>query len=87
MILLGTVLNAAAEEFLYRHTAIRALTDAMGVAGAVALTSVVFGLAHLTGNPGGWTGVLFYHCVRPDLRPRDGAYARIWLEPAHPRLW
>ncbi|GAA1666507.1 hypothetical protein GCM10009765_14970 [Fodinicola feengrottensis] len=59
VILLGTVLNAAAEEFLYRHTAIRALTDAMGVAGAVALTSVVFGLAHLTGNPGGWTGVLF----------------------------
>lgn len=58
--------NAAAEEFLYRHAAVAALRDVMTVPAAIALTSVVFGLAHLTGNPGGLTGVLYtgiFGCV------------------------
>ncbi|WP_163510961.1 CPBP family intramembrane glutamic endopeptidase [Fodinicola acaciae] len=56
---LAAFVNAASEEFLYRHTAIRALRDTMSVPAAVVLTSLVFGLGHLTGNPGGWLGVTY----------------------------
>jgi membrane protease YdiL (CAAX protease family) len=59
LFLLAAVINAASEEFLYRHTAMRAVTDVMGLRPAVVLTSLVFGLAHLTGNPGGWVGVVY----------------------------
>jgi membrane protease YdiL (CAAX protease family) len=59
VIALGALVNASAEEFLYRHAAIRALRESMGVTPAVLLTSAMFGLAHLTGNPGGLSGVLY----------------------------
>jgi membrane protease YdiL (CAAX protease family) len=55
----AAVINAASEEFLYRHTAIRAVTDVLSVPGAVVLSSLVFGLSHLSGNPGGWIGVAY----------------------------
>lgn len=59
LFVLAAVVNAASEEFLYRHTAIRAAKDVLSVPSAVVLTSLVFGLAHLTGNPGGWLGVTY----------------------------
>jgi membrane protease YdiL (CAAX protease family) len=57
--LAGPLVNAAAEEFLYRHATLAALDRVVSVRAAVALSSVLFGLGHLTGNPGGWTGVLY----------------------------
>jgi membrane protease YdiL (CAAX protease family) len=59
VILAGPLVNAAAEEFLYRHAALAALDRTMPVMPAVALSSVLFGLGHLTGNPGGWSGVAY----------------------------
>ncbi|GAA4219603.1 CPBP family glutamic-type intramembrane protease [Actinocatenispora rupis] len=57
MFLLGALVNAAAEEFLYRHATAAALRGVTATVPAVLLGSVVFGLGHLTGNPGGVVGV------------------------------
>ncbi|WP_168200795.1 CPBP family intramembrane glutamic endopeptidase [Allokutzneria sp. NRRL B-24872] len=58
VMLAGCLINAAAEEFLYRGAALRAAREVMPLAPALALGSAVFGLSHLGGNPGGWLGVL-----------------------------
>lgn len=58
VMLLGCLVNAVCEELLYRHAAIGTARKAIGTAAAVALSSVVFGLSHITGNPGGLVGVL-----------------------------
>jgi hypothetical protein len=84
VIAVGALVNAAAEEFLYRHAAIYALRDAIGATEAMFLTSVMFGLAHFTGNPGGVTGVLFttmfgFVCAHAMLRTRGFA----WNLPIH----
>lgn len=84
VIALGALVNAAAEEFLYRHAAIRALRESMGATPAMLLTSCVFGLAHVTGNPGGVTGVLYTGvfglvCAHAMLRTRGFA----WNLPIH----
>ena len=84
VIVLGALVNASAEEFLYRHVAIRALRDTMGGAPAMLLTSSLFGLAHLTGNPGGLTGVLYTAgfglvCAHAMLRTHGFA----WNLPIH----
>lgn len=62
VMLLGAVVNAVSEELLYRHALIGTARPVLGTGGAVALSSVIFGLAHVTGNPGGLTGVLFTAC-------------------------
>jgi membrane protease YdiL (CAAX protease family) len=59
VILAGPLVNAAAEEWLYRHAALAALERVMPLGPAVALSSLLFGLGHLTGNPGGWPGVVY----------------------------
>lgn len=80
----GALVNSAAEEFVYRHAAIRASREVMGTTPAMLLTSLVFGLAHVTGNPGGLTGVLYTGlfglvCAHAMLRVRGFA----WNLPIH----
>lgn len=80
----GALVNSAAEEFLFRHAAILASREVMGTTPAMLLTSLVFGLAHLTGNPGGLTGVLYTGlfglvCAHAMLRVRGFA----WNLPIH----
>ena len=58
VLLAGSLLNAAAEEFLYRGAALRAAREVLPLTPALLLGSAVFGLTHLGGNPGGWAGVL-----------------------------
>ncbi|MGA8117449.1 MAG: type II CAAX endopeptidase family protein [Actinocatenispora sp.] len=82
--LLGALVNASAEEFLYRHVPLRALRPAMRVGPAVLLTSVLFGLGHLTGNPGGVVGVVYttlfgLTCAAAMLRTRGFG----WNLPIH----
>lgn len=84
VIALGALVNASAEEFLYRHVAIGALRGTMGATPAMFLTSGLFGLAHVTGNPGGLTGVLYTAgfglvCAHAMLRTRGFA----WNLPIH----
>lgn len=59
VIVAGSVLNAVAEELLYRHTLIAALRRVTAVRVAVLYSSLIFGVGHLSGNPGGFTGLLF----------------------------
>lgn len=59
LLLAGPLVNATAEELLYRHALIPALSPAIGSAAAIVISSVIFGLGHVTGSPGGVTGVLF----------------------------
>lgn len=59
VVLAGAVVNAFAEELLYRHALIATMRRVVGVLPAVLLSSAVFGLAHITGTPGGLEGVLF----------------------------
>jgi len=84
VIALGALVNASAEEFLYRHAAIRALRETMGRTSAVLLTSGLFGLAHVTGNPGGLTGVLYttvFGLVCAHAMTRTRGFA--WNLPIH----
>ena len=59
VMLLGALVNAVCEELLYRHAAIGATRTLLGTVPAVVLTSMIFGLGHLTGNPGGVVGVAY----------------------------
>ncbi|HEY3503709.1 MAG TPA: CPBP family intramembrane glutamic endopeptidase [Actinocatenispora sp.] len=82
--LLGALVNAAAEEFLYRHATTAALRGVTATVPAVLLGSVVFGLGHLTGNPGGvvgvgYTAVFGLVCAAAMVRVRGVA----WNLPVH----
>jgi membrane protease YdiL (CAAX protease family) len=84
VLLLGPLVNAVCEELLYRHAAIGATRAVLGTVPAVVLTSVVFGLGHLTGNPGGLAGVLYTTgygavCAAAMLRTRGAC----WNVPIH----
>lgn len=50
--------NAILEEFVFRAAILRGLLEAFPVWLALGLQGAVFGLAHLHGVPGGWSGVL-----------------------------
>ncbi|GAB3827684.1 CPBP family intramembrane glutamic endopeptidase [Kribbella italica] len=58
-LLAGPLVNAVSEELLYRHALITTLRPLIGAGVAVVVSSAIFGLGHVTGSPGGWTGVLF----------------------------
>lgn len=58
LLIAGPLLNAAAEELLYRHALLGTLGPVIGTMPAVLTSSLRFGVAHLTGNPPGWVGVL-----------------------------
>lgn len=82
--LLGAVVNACAEEFLYRHATMLALRRLATTLPAALLGSVVFGLGHLTGNPGGVAGVGYTTvfglvCAAAMVRSRGVA----WNLPVH----
>jgi membrane protease YdiL (CAAX protease family) len=59
IIAMGALLNALAEELMYRHTLISTLAEATSTRVAVTYSSLVFGVGHLTGNPGGLTGLVY----------------------------
>jgi membrane protease YdiL (CAAX protease family) len=59
IIAVGALLNALAEELMYRHTLIATLAETTSTRVAVTYSSLVFGVGHLTGNPGGLTGVVY----------------------------
>ncbi|KAA9157158.1 CPBP family intramembrane metalloprotease [Amycolatopsis acidicola] len=59
VMLAGAVVNALCEELLYRHALIGTARPLLGTAGAVVMSCAVFGAGHITGSPGGLTGVLF----------------------------
>lgn len=59
VMLLASVVNAVCEEVLYRHATIGTARAVTGLVPAVILSSVVFGLGHLGGSPGGVFGVLY----------------------------
>lgn len=52
------VLNAILEEFVFRAAILRSLLEAFPVWLALGLQGALFGIAHLQGVPGGWSGVL-----------------------------
>lgn len=84
VMLLGSLVNAVSEELLYRHAVIGTARTVIGTGPAVVLSSAVFGLAHLTGNPGGLTGVLLTAgygavCAAAMLRTRG----MCWNVPIH----
>lgn len=59
LLVAGPLVNAVCEELLYRHALVSTMRPVTGAAVAVLTSSAVFGLGHLTGSPGGWTGVAF----------------------------
>lgn len=59
IMLVGAVVNTVSEELLYRHAMIASLRSIVGVVAAVVMSSVLFGMGHLTGNPGGVTGIAY----------------------------
>lgn len=59
LLVAGPFVNAVSEELLYRHALIGTTRSVTGPCVALLLSSVIFGLGHVTGNPGGVTGVLF----------------------------
>lgn len=84
VMLLGSTVNAVSEELLYRHAIIGTARPVIGTGAAVILSSSVFGLAHVTGNPGGLTGVLLTAgygavCAAAMLRTRG----MCWNVPIH----
>ena len=75
------VLNAAAEEFVYRGLVLEALLPA-GPTAAVFWQAIVFGAIHLNGFPGGWWGVAMtsvYGAALGWLRIRSGSLAAPFL--------
>jgi membrane protease YdiL (CAAX protease family) len=59
IIIAAAILNAVAEELLYRHTLITTLVPLTAPTVAVVYSSLVFGSAHLSGNPGGVVGFAY----------------------------
>lgn len=59
IIIAAAILNAVAEELMYRHTLITTLAPLTTPKVAVAYSSLVFGSAHLSGNPGGVVGLAY----------------------------
>jgi membrane protease YdiL (CAAX protease family) len=57
VILGGAAINSVSEEFLFRNSTLPLLRPVMGTWAAVCLTSLRFGLGHLTGNPVGLPGM------------------------------
>lgn len=57
IIIPAAVVNAFAEEFLYRNALLPFLVPAVGAHGAVWLTSLRYGLVHFYGTPSGVLGV------------------------------
>ncbi|MBK1787681.1 CPBP family intramembrane glutamic endopeptidase [Prauserella cavernicola] len=58
VMLAGSLVNAVSEELLYRHALIATASRLLGTGTAVVMSCLVFGLGHITGSPGGLTGVL-----------------------------
>jgi len=57
-ILLAAVINALAEEFIFRSMLLARLEHVIGAQGAIWMTTGLFGLMHYFGEPGGPFGVL-----------------------------
>ncbi len=75
-------LNAAQEEFSYRIVFLSHLVPAVGARQALLLTSLLFGLAHWYGHPGGPSGVVLagiagYLWGKSMIETRGSAWA--WL--------
>ena len=76
------MLNALAEEALFRGIAWAALEDGLGSSGvAFALQALAFGLAHINGFPRGLSGVVLagiYGLMMGELRRRTGGLLLPW---------
>lgn len=59
LLLAGPLVNAVSEELLYRHALIGTMAPVVGARTALMISSTIFGLGHITGSPGGWTGVAY----------------------------
>lgn len=80
-VLAFSMVNALAEEFLYRGVLLGALVGVMPVSAAVGVQSVAFGAAHWGGFPSGWAGVLLstgYGALLGVIRLRSGGIALPW---------
>lgn len=76
-----SMVNAVAEEFLFRGVLLEGLLGGLRVGIAVGLQAVVFGVAHWGGYPSGWSGLVLsasYGAVLGVLRMRTQGMLAPW---------
>lgn len=77
-----SVVNAIAEEFLYRGVLQTELTAHLGATTAVVVQAAAFGVAHWSGFPSGWLGMLMsasYGLILGIVRHRTGGILVVFL--------